>query len=104
MAFTVAQRAREIGLRMALGADQGRVLRGVMRQGLRLAGIGIAIGLGGALALQRVMTGMLYGVTATDPLTLAGVSLLMAAATLVAALLPALRATRVDPMVALRAE
>ena len=104
MAFTVAQRTREIGLRMALGADASRVLRGVVRQGLSLAGIGIAIGLGGALALQRVMTGMLYEVTPTDPVTLVGVSVLMTLATLVSALLPARRATRVDPMDALRAE
>lgn len=104
MAFSVAQRTREIGLRMALGADAPRVLRGVLGQGLALAGIGILLGLGGALALQRVMSGMLYGVEPTDPLTLAGVSLLMAAAAGVAALLPARRATRVDPMEALRAE
>ena len=104
MAFSVAQRTREIGLRMALGADAPRVLRGVLGQGLALAGLGIVLGLGGALALQRVMSGMLYGVEPTDPLTLAGVSLLMAAAAVVAALLPARRATRVDPMEALRAE
>ena len=104
MAFSVAQRTREIGLRMALGADAPRVLRGVLGQGLTLAGVGIGLGLGGALALQRVMSGMLYGVEPTDPVTLAGVSLLMAAAAVVAALLPARRATRVDPMEALRAE
>jgi ABC-type antimicrobial peptide transport system permease subunit len=89
---------------MALGADAPRVLRGVLGQGLTLAGVGIGLGLGGALALQRVMSGMLYGVEPTDPVTLAGVSLLMAAAAVVAALLPARRATRVDPMEALRAE
>jgi putative ABC transport system permease protein len=104
MAFSVAQRTREIGLRMALGADAGLVLRGVLRQGLALAAAGIGLGLLGSLALQRVVGGMLYGVTATDPLTLAGVSVLMALAAGAAALVPARRATRVDPMEALRAE
>ena len=104
MAFSVAQRTREIGLRMALGADAPRVLRGVLRQGLSLAGVGILLGLTGSFALQRVLSGMLYGVEATDPATLAGVSGLMALAATLAALLPARRATRVDPMEALRAE
>jgi len=104
MAFSVAQRTREIGLRMALGADAGLVLRGVLRQGLALGGLGIGLGLLGSLALQRVVGGMLYGVTASDPLTLAAVSLLMAIAAGAAALVPARRATRVDPMEALRAE
>jgi putative ABC transport system permease protein len=104
MAFSVAQRTREIGLRMALGAEQARVLRGVLRQGLLLAGIGIGLGLVGALALQRVIAGMLYGVESSDPLTLAAVSLLMVLAAGLAALLPARRAARVDPMEALRAE
>lgn len=89
---------------MALGADAPRVLRGMLGQGLALAGLGIALGLAGAFALQRVMAGMLYGVAATDPATLAGVSALMAFAALLAAFLPARRATRVDPMEALRAE
>ena len=104
LAFSVAQRTREIGLRMALGAEQARVLRGVLRQGLVLAGCGIALGLLGALALQRVVAGMLYGVESSDPPTLAAVSLLMALAASVAAFVPARRATRVDPMEALRAE
>ncbi len=104
MAFSVAQRTKEIGLRMALGADAPRVLQGVLRQGMAMALVGIVLGLGGALALQRVMAGMLYGVEASDPLTLAGVSLVMLLAAGVAALIPARRATRVDPMVAIRAE
>jgi putative ABC transport system permease protein len=104
LAFSVAQRTREIGLRMALGAEQARVLRGVLGQGLVLAGFGIALGLLGALALQRVIAGMLYGVKGSDPLTLAAVSLLMAVAAATAALIPARRATRVDPMEALRSE
>ena len=104
MAFSVAQRTREIGLRMALGADGGLVLRGVLRQGMALAAAGIALGLAGALALQRVMAGMLYGVGAADPPTPVAVSVLMLAAAAAAAFLPARRATRVDPMEALRAE
>jgi predicted permease len=102
LAFAVAQRTREIGLRMALGAGEGRVLRGVLGQGLALAGAGILLGLLGAVALQRIMGGLLYGVAATDPLILGGMALLMALAATAAALLPARRATRVDPMVALR--
>ena len=104
MAFSVAQRTREIGLRMALGADAPRVLRGVLAQGLTLAGVGVAVGLAGAIALQRVVAGMLYGVQPTDPATLAGVSLLMGAAAVAAAAIPARRATRVDPMTALRSD
>ena len=104
MAFSVAQRTREIGLRMALGANQALVLRGVLWQGLALAGGGIALGLLGALALQRAVTGMLYGVGSTDPITLVAVSLLMALVASAAALVPARRATRVDPMEALRSE
>ena len=89
---------------MALGANAPMVLRGVLLQGLALAGVGVALGLAGAVALQRAVSGMLYGVQPTDPATLAGVSLLMGAAAVVAAAIPARRATRVDPMTALRAE
>jgi ABC-type antimicrobial peptide transport system permease subunit len=104
MAFSVAQRTREIGLRMALGANAPMVLRGVLLQGLVLAGAGVGIGLAVAVALQRVVAGMLYGVRPTDPATLAGVSLVMGAAAVLAAAIPARRATRVDPMTALRSE
>lgn len=104
MAFSVAQRTREIGLRMALGANAPRVLRGVLLQGLALAAVGVVIGLAGALALQKVISGMLYGVEPTDPVTLAGVSLVMGAAAVVAAAIPARRAIRVDPMTALRSD
>jgi putative ABC transport system permease protein len=104
LAFTVVQRTRELGLRMALGATELRVLRGVLRQGLVLATIGIGIGFLAAVALQRVMTGLLYGIPATDPVTFAGVALVMLATAALAALVPARRATRVDPLVALRNE
>lgn len=104
MAFAVTQRTREIGVRVALGANRGDILRLVMRRGLLLTGGGLAIGLAAALALGRVVESLLYGVTPGDPVTLAAVTLLLPAVASVAAYLPARRATRVDPVVALRAE
>jgi putative ABC transport system permease protein len=104
LAYSVTQRSRELGIRMALGAARGRVLRLVIGQGMVLAGIGIVLGLGGAFALTRLLTNQLYSITPTDPATFVGVSLLLAAIALVATLVPALRATRVDPVVALREE
>ena len=104
LAYSVTQRSRELGIRMALGAARGAVLRLVIGQGMALAGIGIVIGLVGAFALTRLLTSQLYSVTPTDPATFVGVSLLLAGIALVATLLPALRATRVDPVVALREE
>ena len=104
LAYSVTQRARELGIRMALGAARGRVLRLVIRQGMSLVAIGIVIGLIGAFALTRLLASQLYSITPTDPATFVGLALLLAAIALVATLVPALRATRVDPVVALREE
>jgi ABC-type antimicrobial peptide transport system permease subunit len=100
----VSRREREIGVRMALGAQAADVLRMVLREGLRLSLIGVVCGIAAALLLARLMHAFLYGVSASDPLTytLVGVTLALVAA--LASLLPARRATRVDPVVALRAE
>ncbi|MGH7634115.1 MAG: FtsX-like permease family protein, partial [Gemmatimonadaceae bacterium] len=104
MSAMVTQRTRELAVRLALGANPRRVLKLVMSQGAALAGIGIVIGLFGAFALSRVVAGMLYDVAATDPVTLVGVSLLLAAVALLACYIPARRATRVDPIITLREE
>jgi putative ABC transport system permease protein len=104
MAYSVNQRQREFGLRMALGASPAGLLRQVIGQGLSLAGIGVAVGILVSLVLARVITSLLYNVRATDPLTYFLVALLMLSTALLAAALPALRATRVDPMIALRSE
>src|SRR5206468_9788917 len=104
MAYSVSRRTREIGVRVALGAGSRDVLRMILGQGLRTIFIGVAMGLAGSLALTRTVESLLFGVTATDPLTFGGVILLLVAAALLACYIPARRATRVDPMVALRYE
>jgi putative ABC transport system permease protein len=104
LSYVVTQRRREIGIRMALGAEPALVLRSVMEQGLELTGIGLVAGLTGALVLTRLMETLLFGVRPSDPATLAGVAALITAVTAAASVAPAVRATRVDPMVALRDE
>jgi putative ABC transport system permease protein len=104
MAFSVTQRRNEIGIRMALGADQGDVLRLVVGQGLRLTATGVVVGLTGAWALARFLTSFLFGVRPTDIATYVVVSLALASVSLLACYIPARRATKVDPMVALRYE
>jgi predicted permease len=104
MSYTVSQRTREVGIRMALGARRSDVMKLVVGQGMALVGVGLGLGLLASIALRRVMSGLLFGVSATDPLVFSAFAVLMAIVALLANCLPARRAARVDPMVALRYE
>jgi len=104
MAYAVAERTREIGIRMALGAASGDVLKLVVRRALIMVAIGLAIGLGSAYALTRLIASVLWGITATDPLTYIVVSLALALVAVLACIIPTRRAVTVDPTIALRYE
>jgi putative ABC transport system permease protein len=102
MAYTVTQRTHEIGIRMAMGAQSEDVLKQVLREGAQLAAVGLALGLVGSLAASRLIATLLFGVKPTDPLTLGSVVVILAIVALAACYIPARRATRVDPLTALR--
>ena len=104
IAYLVGQRTREIGVRIALGAQRADVMRLVLTEGVRMALVGAAVGTVAALALMRLMAAQLFGVSAHDPLTFAGVAVLLVLVATAACYIPALRATRVDPMAAMRYE
>ena len=104
IAYSVVQRTQEIGIRMAIGAQRRDVLKLILSGGLKLVMIGVAIGLVGAFALTRLLQSMLFGISATDPLSFVGNAILLVIVATFACLIPALRATKVDPMTALRSE
>jgi putative ABC transport system permease protein len=104
MSYAVSQRRQELGLRMALGAEAGDVMRLVVGEGIKLTFVGLALGLIAAFALSRFIVSQPFGVAATDPLTYAGAAMLLAMVALIACYLPARRAAKVDPLQALRHE
>jgi len=104
MAYSVQQRTREIGVRMALGASQGAVLRLILKRGLTLVGIGMALGFAAALFAGRLLERGLYGISGTDPLSVGGAALLLLTVAFLACYVPGLAASRVDPLTALRQE
>jgi putative ABC transport system permease protein len=104
MSYAVARRTQEMGIRMALGAGTKQVVSMVLRQGMRTVAIALALGLGAAFAATRLLETQLYGVTATDPLTFVAVPVALGAIALLACYLPARRASRVDPLIALRSD
>jgi ABC-type antimicrobial peptide transport system permease subunit len=104
MSYSVSQRTRELGIRLALGASNGSVLKLVLREGSFLVGVGIVIGLGGTILVSRFLESFLYGISSTDPLTFLTIPVVLVLVALLASYLPARRAAKVDPMVALRFE
>ena len=104
ISYSVAQRTRELGIRMALGAQRTDVLKLVVREGMTLVALGVAMGLAASIGLTRLISSLLFGVSATDPLTFAALAFALGAIALLACLLPARRASLIDPMIALRAE